>query len=285
MDYAEFTPLAHLAPYVHCVWSFSSADAALVSDRIVPDGRPELIVHLGEPFAELSADGKWVTQPRALFAGQVTKPLQLRAQGPSTVIGVRFRPAGARPFLGSPLAFATDQRVELEEAMPGVGAIFLMGMMAAGSLSERIELIQEFVADCIVAQEYQRDLTVEACVARIEATAGTLELEAMIEESGLGRRQLERRFSDSVGVGPALLASIFRFRRVFDLLERDATRPWTDAAIAAGYFDQSHFIREFKRFVGCTPTEFVERAQGIAAALAAKRDGVANVQVKGDFPG
>ena len=68
-------------------------------------------------------------------------------------------------------------------------------------------------------------------------------------------------------MGPALLATVFRFRRVFDLIEHDSSRPWTDAALAAGYFDQSHFIRDFRRFVGCTPSEFRRTPEGIAQAL------------------
>jgi AraC-like DNA-binding protein len=83
-------------------------------------------------------------------------------------------------------------------------------------------------------------------------SAGCIAWSDLVAASGIGRRQLERRFGDAVGIGPALLASIFRFRSVFDLIERDGSRPWTDAALAAGYYDQSHFIREFRRFVGCT---------------------------------
>ena len=56
-------------------------------------------------------------------------------------------------------------------------------------------------------------------------------------------------------------------KSVFDLIEHDSARPWTDAALAAGYFDQSHFIRDFRRFVGCTPSEFHRTPEGIAQAL------------------
>ena len=267
MDYAEFTPTAALAPFVHCVWTFSARDSGMSSDRIVPDGRPELIVHLGEPFDEMDAGGAWRPQPRALFAGQVTRSLLLRAPSGASVIGVRFRPAGARPFLGQSMRFTTDARMPLAAALPGVGRAFARRIAAAGTLSEQVLVAQDFVAAMIAANEHERDAVVEACVARIEAAAGTVDVDEMAADAGLSRRQLERRFADVVGVGPALLAAIFRFRSVFDLLQRDAARLWTDAALAAGYYDQSHFIREFRRFVGCTPSEFQRTRAGLAAAL------------------
>jgi AraC-like DNA-binding protein len=58
-----------------------------------------------------------------------------------------------------------------------------------------------------------------------------------------------------------------RLRSVFDALEANPGAGWTDAALAAGYFDQSHLIRDFRRFVGCTPAQFVASHPGLATAL------------------
>jgi AraC-like DNA-binding protein len=107
-----------------------------------------------------------------------------------------------------------------------------------------------------------------------------VEVQTLAEDAAIGRRQLERRFGECVGVGPGLLASIFRFRSVFDVMERDVSSPWTDAALAAGYYDQSHFIREFRRFVGVTPTAFARTAAGLGEALARPQADVANVQAR-----
>ena len=91
MDYAEFAPIPRLAPFVRCVWTFDSAIPGAAPQRIVPDGRPELIIHCGAPFAEVDRHGEPHPQPRALFAGQVTRPLHLRATGPASVIGARIQ--------------------------------------------------------------------------------------------------------------------------------------------------------------------------------------------------
>jgi AraC-like DNA-binding protein len=182
-----------------------------------------------------------------LFAGQVTQPLHLRSPGNARVIGVRFRPAGARAFLGRPMREVTDRRVAIPGPVPADAEAFVLDRVRRLGIGE--------------------DDAARRCAERIEASAGQVSVAELTALCGLGRRQLERRFADAVGVGPALLAAIFRFRRVFDVIEHDAARPWTDAALDAGYYDQSHFIRDFRRFVGCTPSEFQRSRGALAAAL------------------
>jgi AraC-like DNA-binding protein len=241
---------AGLEEWVECVWSFEREAPASV-ERVVPDGRCELIVQGAASFSERGDDGLWRTQPRVLFAGQVTRPLHVRANGAARVIGVRFRYAGARAFFGRPLREATDRRIGLD----------------AGFEDASVECVADFVRERVDRHRTARDPVVEEAVSRIAANGGDVAMAELAAASAVGRRQLERRFADAVGVGPALLAAIVRFRRVFEELDRRGARPWTDAALAAGYSDQSHFIREFRRFVGCTPGEFLRESRGLANAL------------------
>jgi AraC-like DNA-binding protein len=160
----------------------------------------------------------------------------------------------------------TDARIALDDLWPGEGTRLAAAVGAARDHEGRIDAVEEFVAERVAGCD-DADPVVRASVARIEAASGQVAIEELVAAAGIGRRQLERRFADAVGIGPALLAAIFRFRSAFDLLEHDTSRPWTDAALAAGYYDQSHFIREFRRFVGCTPTEFSAARSGLASAL------------------
>lgn len=251
---------------MRCAWVFASESSA-APERIVPDGRCELITHFGAPYAEVDADGKLHVQPVMLFAGQVTRPLTLQCAGPAGVVGVRFHPDGARAFLGRSVRETTNHRIPIDNLLPESGEMLERDIAAAHDDATRAALACEFVGRRIARISHEDDVRVHACVRRIEASSGTVTLEELLEEAGIGRRQLERRFSEAVGVGPALLASIIRFRGVFDVLERDGTRPWTEAALAAGYYDQSHFIREFRRFVGCAPSEFLRAGSELSAAL------------------
>ena len=267
MRYAEFPPSSALAPFVRCIWTFESDAAAGPPERIVPDGRSELVLHFGDAFAESSGEGIERIQPRALFAGQLSRPLWLRPTGRAEVMGVRFHPAGARRFLGRPLTHATDRRLPLDELWPGEARELMDSASKAHDATRRGALIERFVLDRIEGSGTGDDPAIAKCAAWLERQRGRATIEEMMAAAGLGRRQLERRFRDAVGLSPRLFSNVLRLRSVFDAIEASPSAGWTDAALAAGYFDQSHLIRDFRRFVGCTPAQFLAQASGLALAL------------------
>lgn len=244
--YEEFAPRPDLAAHVRCVWLFEGG-AEAEDQRIAPDGCAELIVHLGRPYLERMPAGQAIRQAPVVFAGQLTRPLHLRADGPAAVIGVRFHPAGAWGYLGEAASRHTNRRTPLPIALD----------LAALDEAGRLAAVQDHVAARIAANPAPRDLAVEAAVARLHAGQP-------VEAS----RDLQRRFARVVGVPPRMLAAIFRFRGVFEALAEPGIASWTDAAQAAGYFDHPQLARDFRRFLGCTPSQFLKQQAGLAASLA-----------------
>lgn len=243
--YEEFAPRADLAAHVRCIWLFEGGEES-EDQRIAPDGCSELIIHVGQPYLERAADGSAQRQAPVVFAGQLTRPLHLRADGPAGVIGVRFHPDGAYGYLGEPASRYTDRRT------PMAIGLDLTGLEE----SARLAAVQDHVAARIAANPAPRDLAVEAAVARLQAGQP-------VEAS----RDLQRRFARIVGVPPRMLAAILRFRSVFEALSEPGVTSWTDAAQAAGYFDHPQLARDFRRFVGCTPSQFLAQQAGLAVSL------------------
>ena len=106
---------------------------------------------------------------------------------------------------------------------------------------------------------------------RAEISAAEREAEAAAL-SPADRRALQRRFRDRVGVAPRTLRSIFRFRRVFDHAtgQNADAASWLEAGLAAGYFDQPQMARDFRRFLGCTATEWAREQMELARQLASQ---------------
>ncbi|WP_293357160.1 AraC family transcriptional regulator [Phenylobacterium sp.] len=255
MRYEEFAPPQALAPYVHCLWVFEGQDAR-EPQRIVPDGRCELILHWRAPYLEQDGAG-WTPQPRALFAGQLTRPLHLLARERAGVVGVRFRTAGSAVYLQSHVNAFTDRRLAVSDAPD---------LRKATDETERLALAAGYVASRLEPRFHDRQIS--RAVEELRRSGGRVPLDALASTADLSPRILQRRFLQAVGVPPRMLASILRFHRVFEALQAPGVTSWTEAAQVAGYFDHPQMARDFRRFVGCTPSEFLAAERGLASHLA-----------------
>jgi AraC-like DNA-binding protein len=225
MDYREFQPRRETSSFLHCLWTLETDGAAV--QRIVPDGRQELIVNLGVPF-ESFHDGEWRPQPRAFLTGQLTGPLLVRPRGPARILAARFHPHGASQVFGS---------------LPP-GAILPVDIE-----TESIEALE----DHLLARVRPGDPVVAEAARRLTETPDLGGLAAALD---ISPRQLERRFKREVGVGPKLFCRIQRFQKVFRELESGGN--WVQAALACGYYDQAHLVRDMRQFSGETPSALLK---------------------------
>lgn len=257
--YHEFEPPPSLRGFVRKIWTYADPDPSPVVQRIAPDGCPELILDIGSPYEELDDDGVWRLQPSAIFAGQMTKPLALRPAGPTELVAARFEPDGARHWLGFSVDGATDRRLDMTARLVGVTA-------PAGDPEGQVAAFVGWLEAQKVRQGWSFDPVVRA-----EVEAAAIDRPAP-DRTASQQRALQRRFADRVGVSPRTLRSIFRFRRVFD----HAAHPgqgadgWLEAGLEAGYFDQPQMARDFRRFLGCTATEWAREQQALAKAIASE---------------
>jgi transcriptional regulator GlxA family with amidase domain len=91
------------------------------------------------------------------------------------------------------------------------------------------------------------------CIRLINHSNGSIPIEKLAYEVNTGRRELERKFLEQVGISPKLLARITRFQKVLNKIETEHINSFTAAAYEGGFYDQSHFIRDFKEFTGYSP--------------------------------
>lgn len=253
--YVEFEPRKELRPWVRLLWRYEDDDPSRIVQRVPPDGCPELIAHLAEPYGEALPDGSFERQPRIIFAGQMTRPLCLRAAGPVKCAGLRFEPDGAAAWFGASMEAATDRRLGVEDRFAGVRETTLEGWFS---------VLQNNVADVLRVAGSPIDEVLRTDVRRQEAGDSLPALPAAEQ------RRLQRLYLRTVGVSQRMLRSIFRFRKVFDHAA-GADASWLAAALDAGYFDQPQMARDFRRFLDCTATEWAREQVELARSVASPR--------------
>lgn len=269
MHYAEFDPLPGLARFIERIWTLEGHAETLAGEPqvVLPDGRPELIFHFGDPFERVddSDTGAIRTvQPRLLFAGQLTRQLVLQPTGRIGVLGLRFHPFGAATLFSRPQNQLAGTTLAVEDLSAGLAErlepILCSSPGGPPTLDAAAVVAQEVLTSLI--DDSRLDPRLADAVREIEGSHGLVSIDRVAEHVGMTRRHMERQFRQVVGMTPKRLARIARFQRAVRFLEGedDAGRPGgAITAAACGYADQAHFIRDFKDLAGCPPTAHLLR--------------------------
>jgi len=257
--YAEHRPSPPLRPFVECFWFAEGEGRGAPVETIVPDGCPELILHLADPFRRWH-EGGVERQPSAFLVGEMTRALSVQPGGRVATMGIRFRPSGLRGILRAPLDELTDRATPID-ALWGRAARDLEEVVReARSDAERVRRAERFLL-VRRAEGPGPDAAVEAAVGLILRERGQVRLAALAAAACLSERQLERRFRVGVGLAPKTLARLVRFQEVLRRLGGGEAPDWVQVALDCGYCDQSHLVRDFRELAGAAPSRYL-RAEG-----------------------
>ncbi|HEY6942633.1 AraC family transcriptional regulator [Dokdonella sp.] len=192
-----------------------------------------------------------LTGVHGVAKGRYTRVLD----GDSFAFGVKFRPGGFRPFLGRAVSTLTGRSLPLETVFGARAAGLERAVLDAADEHAMIALVRAFLLERLPPPDPEV-ARVAGIVDGIAADRGLTRVDALAERHGLGLRALQRLFGDYVGVGPKWVINRYRLHEAVDQLAEGRAVDWTALALDLGYFDQAHFIRDFRALVGRTPGDF-----------------------------
>ena len=262
MHYAEFAPCSELSPFVRCFWLLDGAEPSPVAERILPDGCVEFIINYGDPFEQIDADGRAERQPRMLVVGPTTRALLVRPSTQVGVLGIRFLPGGAHRFLRVPAAEMADGVFDLTHLSP-LPAHIAEQVDEESEACRRVRVVEAALIAMLRRSRAGRD-GVSGAVRMILASHGRVPIERLATAQGISHRHLARRFQQTVGIGPKLLSRLVRFQSVFSVIRDEQPSHLTALAMRCGYFDQAHFVREFREFAGVPPSAYLDDAHQLS---------------------
>ena len=256
MNYEVYTPLPELQPFIKCFWSLEDdAKSEPVKQRVLPDGCMEMIFHYGDLYRQYFEDGTSTIQPRSFIYGQITKYIEIAPTGRSGIISARFLPDGISPFINIPLSALENKAVPLTEIFNENGKLLEGEVIKAKDNQERIKLIETFLLSKLSEQPVIDAIT-KSCVDVIFQTKGQIVLTELADKMDINRRNMERKFLSVIGISPKQLVRVARLQATLKMLEQKKTMSLTEIAYENGYFDQAHFIKDFKEFTGMSPKSF-----------------------------
>ena len=256
MNFQILEPHEDLATLVKCYWTLESPkEKTPKKNTIVPDGCMKLIFHYGDLYKNYTKNGESVILPKCLLIGQLTRPYMVEPTGKTGTFFVCFHPNGFLPFATFPIKEMENTAIPLDKLFGKEGTEIGQKILNANTTSERISLIEAFLLDRL-ASTNAIDQIVKSTVETILTAKGQLSVAELSKQNNTNRRQLARKFSSTIGLSPKQLSKTIRLQAALKILLTKKHTSLTDLAYENEYFDQAHFIKDFKEFTGLTPKEF-----------------------------
>lgn len=249
----NYPPSPALAPYVARHYIFSAAlppDFEMI-DRLLSETAFIRLLLAGDWAAEV-APGDWQGAGRVPFFGANSRPMRVRVRGAFRVVGIALRPAGWRALFDRPACDFADSMLPLQALWGDAADALLAAVQPLDDDNAVIAAIEGVLRTRRRAHPVDDGLALLEHIARQDSTT---KVEAVADRLGIGVRQLERRSLDGFGHTPKMVLRRSRFLDMAAVMRGFGTI--SDESLAElRYFDQSHRIREFRRFIGMTPTQF-----------------------------
>ena len=255
MNYQTYQPCPELASLIKCYWILEvPISAEKQRQRILPDGCIDMIFTLGDDIKRYTSEEDYILQPRSMILGQITKPFDIEPIGYVDTFAIRFYPYGFANFTPHPISELANKETPISSIFEKeIAARLEEEVIKAHNTKERIEIIERFFVS--KAKENIESI-VKTTIDSIMLSKGQASVNALLKDEPSKRRQLERKFSKQIGLSPKQFAKVIRLQATLKLLLQGNSENLTQVAYSSSFFDQSHFIKDFKEFTGVKPKDF-----------------------------
>jgi AraC-like DNA-binding protein len=215
----------------------------------------ELIFHYGGLYKQYMADSSFIIQPRCFVFGQITSPLEIEPKGSTGIIAARFHPDGLFPFSSYPIQQMENKATALHLLFGDYAIVLEQAVLNAPANEDRIQIISAFLINLLQTTEVRSHITQSGIDALMQSN-GQLNVNELAGQLNINRRQLERKFSSAIGLSPKQLSKFIRLQATLKMMNEKKFTSLTSLAYENGYYDQAHFLKDFKEFTGKSPKQF-----------------------------
>jgi AraC-like DNA-binding protein len=259
MVFRRISPPEELKNIVECYWFAENSDPTPIVEKIIPDGFTEIIFHYRDPY-RIRLKNTWELQSKNLVAGQIRRHFFLQNTGLAGVIGIKLKPTALTQLYGISQNVLTDRVVDLIDIPELYKGVPKKELLFTNDQEERINILNKYFGAMV--SRYKHGMADKA-IEMVFAANGMLSVSDITSTLFVTERQLERIFKTSIGLSPKFYCRIIRFNHIFQYMQKENTK-WADVFYNAGFYDQSHFIRNFKAFTGEEPSSYLFEMNNLA---------------------
>ncbi len=258
MQFQTISPSAPLAPFVKHYWVLEACNKdGIIKERVIPTGNIEIMFHYRKPFSSILPTGESRTQDRSMISGINHSWFDVNTNGESGAIAITFYPGAAANFFDLPLIELEGKSIHLEDIAKGKTHSTEEQLAEAATLQERIRIIENFLLKRLCPTPAQDMKLIRQGVGIVKNFKGQIKATELAQKLCTTPKTLERKFALYVGNTPKQFIKIIRFHEAITTITSIKPGQLTQHALENGYYDQAHFIRDFKAYSGYTPKEMI----------------------------
>lgn len=254
-----------LSRFIKSFWYLEVSDFShsAYEEEIIPDGHHEIIFHLDNLQAKRkNENGDWLNEPNAFLASQNLKSYKLQLQPGARIYGIRFYPHTLSIFLSFPVADLTDKIIPLRDV---AGTSSFWNCIAA-SPQKTFSDFEKLLSEKISPGDFpggERASYVNFAVAEILRRGGSVTIEHLKKTVGVSGKYLDELFKRQVGITPKTLCQIIKLNNFIAYKNDNPEKTFTECAYEIDYYDQSHLIKAFHKFINRSPKNYFSVASQI----------------------
>jgi AraC-like DNA-binding protein len=241
-----------LSDFVECVYIWQGNPEKPYTIESPPNAYGSLVFNFGDPYTISTPKLSKRLLPPIFIAGQSTRNYKLHLMGKIGMVGIVFKPTGLYHFFRIPMREIKDDRIEVKELIPTFDERIMQKISLTPEKEDKIKVIQNYLETLKIDEGYATPAITSASN-KLLKEKGNADISNLVQSSYMSRRTFERKFTTEVGVTPKFYAKVIRFGYVCSMIAGQRAVNFTDLLFKAGYYDQSHFIKDFKYFAGKTP--------------------------------
>ena len=268
MLFHSYVPGSPLCEFVSDFWLYEDYEGEHQRELILPSGTFEMVFNLQEDELRIYDP----TEPQAcrrfsgaVVSGPYSRPFMSDAPEERAILGVHFKPGGAVALLGIPALEFRDSHVDLKTIWGPAASTLRERLCALSGPADRYRLLEQALMQRLVTNPSGHG-AVRIALDVLMRTHGQAKTRDIARAADLSQRRLIELFANEVGLTPKLFARIRRLQYAVSRSQAAATTDWAQLAIACGYFDQSHLIRDFTAFTGVSPADYRRRKERLDRA-------------------
>jgi AraC-like DNA-binding protein len=254
----QFSPSKELSPYIKHYLFLDNTETAVQRFRLFSDGNTGIVFSVKSKL--ISGINKYEIKeylPASFLYGQLNGFKDLYSENEIALIIVVFQPNGIHQLLGIPAHEFLDSIIPVEDVFDKKIKILQESLFKQNN-QIRIELLNSFFNSLIASKTTSNQFLIDHSLSFIIKNKGQFSIKQLVEYTGYTERHLERKFKECIGLNPKKFGNVVRLHHFLKLLkDKPDDTNLTTICYDAGFSDQSHLIKDFKKHTGITPTEYV----------------------------